>query len=382
MSSHADLERLERTARRADDARAAERHDPRMQTIVALQRSLGNASVSRMLTQRRGKPDASPPAVASPSPMEMHAETQSFQFNAAIQIGPQSRRPSQRVALGADQDSPKGEMPHEDLQAIEAIAGQPLAATTMAAPPAPSPDAAASAAAPDGGGAAPAQEEAPVSLPDIEVRDFEQVEFCDAITPWLSYSGTVAQGGATPTGYGVTRAGPMAVTGITVRKLPVIGWWYVGATITQQILWQVRAVTGPRGEVNVSSALDPAITTANWQQVMTDLTPDMTDLNGRPPRNQFWAKDLTETHEQFHANDRKTRAPAALRLASNWLGTQQAATAQDVTNLLGQVPGRMIATVEAGMTMPGKEERAYGDGAGAYSRRATAIWALGNIGYY
>ena len=41
----------------------------------------------------------------------------------------------------------------------------------------------------------------------------------------------------------------------------------------------------------------------------------------------------------------------------------------------------MVATVSAGMTMPGKEERAYGDGAGAI-RRATAIWALGNIGYY
>ena len=50
--------------------------------------------------------------------------------------------------------------------------------------------------------------------------------------------------------------------------------------------------------------------------------------------------------------------------------------------LLQQIPGRMVATVSAGMTMPGKEERAYGDGAGAYSRRATAIWALGNIGYY
>jgi len=87
-------------------------------------------------------------------------------------------------------------------------------------------------------------------------------------------------------------------------------------------------------------------------------------------------------HEQFHANDRKTRAPAALQVASKWLGTQQAATPADVGTLLGQVPGRVVALVSAGMTMPGKEERAYGDGAGAYSRRATAIWALGNMGYY
>jgi hypothetical protein len=248
------------------------------------------------------------------------------------------------------------------------------------APPSAAPAPAEGAAEPAGGG--DAKQEAPVSLPDIEVRDFEQVELCDAVSPWLSYAGTVSQGGATPNGYGVTRPGPMTVTGITVRKLPVVGWWYVSATITQAIQWQVRAVTGPTGEINIGSSLDPAITAANWQTVVSDLTPDMSDLNGRPPRTQFWAKDLTEQHEQFHANDRKTRAPAALRLASNWLGTQQAADVPGVQALLAQVPGRMVATVSAGMTMPGKEERAYGDGAGAYSRRATAIWALGKVGYY
>jgi len=226
------------------------------------------------------------------------------------------------------------------------------------------------------------REEAPVSLPDIEVRDFAQVEFCDAITPWLSYSGTIAQGGAVPEGFGVTRAGPMTVTGITAQKLPVIGWWHVSATITQRIEWQVRADTGPSDQVSISSSLDPAINAGNWKQVVDDLTPDTNDLKGRPPRDQFWAKDLTEIHEAFHANDRKTQAPAALALASNWLGTQQAATEQDVSDRLAEVPGRMVATVAAGMTMPGKEERAYGDGAGAYSRRATAIWALGNVGYY
>ena len=346
-----------------------------------------------MLAHARNEDLRPPPVSAAPTPLETHTETQSFEFHAAIPIGPQAQTQTQRVAVGADSDNPRDQHIHEELPAIEAIAGQPLAATTMAAPPVAPPEAAASAApqgaAPQGGATAPvappassAAQEGPVSLPDIEVRDFEQVELCDAVTPWLSYTGTVAQGGAVPNGYGVTRPGPMAVTGITVRKLPVVGWWYVSATITQTIQWQVRAVTGPTGEVNIGSALDPAITSANWQTVVSDLTPDTSDLGGRPPRTQFWAKDLTEQHEQFHANDRKTRAPAALRLASNWLGTQQAADAPGVGTLLGQVPGRMVATVSAGMTMPGKEERAYGDGVGAYSRRATAIWALGNMGYY
>ena len=320
--------------------------------------------------------------------MDTRTETQSFAFNAAIRIGEPEQRTPRQVALGADNDMPRDHPVHEELPAIEAVAGEPLAATTMAAPQgAPAAAPAKADAAPPTEGEAPAttgeaKPEAPVSLPDIEVREFADVELCDAITPWLSYAGTVSQGGATPNGYGVTRPGPMAVTGITVRKLPVIGWWHVSATITQSIQWQVRAVTGPTGEINIGSSLDPAITAANWQTVMSDLTPNMSDLNGRPPRTQFWAKDLTEQHEQFHANDRKTRAPAALSLASNWLGTQQAADPAGVGTLLAQVPGRMVATVSAGMTMPGKEERAYGDGAGAYSRRANAIWALGKIGYY
>jgi hypothetical protein len=383
MSTHAELEHLERRKRSTDEQPPAAR-DSRAH-VLALQRSAGNAAVGRMLSNMRDR-TMPPPAPATPSPMETRTETQSFQFGAAIRIGAGEERRPQRVAAGADTDNPRDQHIHEELPAIEAIAGEPLAATTMAAPPqappsaAPAPASAEGGAAPTGGG--DAKQEAPVSLPDIEVRDFEQVELCDAITPWLSYSGTISQGGATPNGYGVTRPGPMTVTGITVRKLPVVGWWYVSATITQAIQWQVRAVTGPTGEINIGSSLDPAITAANWQTVVSDLTPDMSDLNGRPPRTQFWAKDLTEQHEQFHANDRKTRAPAALRLASNWLGTQQAADVPGVQALLAQVPGRMVATVSAGMTMPGKEERAYGDGAGAYSRRATAIWALGKVGYY
>ena len=362
-----------------------------------MQQAAGNAAVARKLGRRRGH-QPSPVQRAEPSP-QTHTETQSFEFKAAIRLGEPAPPQPRRVALGAEHDTEAGHVPHDEVQAIEAVAGAPLAATTLAAPATAPPEVTAPTAQPGSSPptAPPAAPEAaehatkaettpadkgPISLPDIEVRDFAEVELCDAITPWLSYQGTIAQGGNPPTGFGVTRPGPMTVTGITVRKLPVIGWWYVSATITQQILWQVRAATGPSGQVNVNSSLDPVITAANWQTVADDLTPDMSDLNGRPPRSQFWAKDLTEQHEAFHANDRKTRAPGALRLASNWLGTQQAADPAGVQALLQQIPGRMVATVSAGMTMPGKEERAYGDGAGAYSRRATAIWALGNIGYY
>ena len=308
--------------------------------------------------------------------METHTETQSFQLRAAIPMGPLAVPRSQlRVPVTSDADNEPGKDAHDELNEVQAIVGEPATAGAEA-PATPQ------AEAPAEGTTEPPSDEAPVSLPDIEVRDFENVDLCDAISPWLSYSGTVSQGGAAPTGFGVTRPGPMTVTGITVRKIPVIGWWFVTATVTQQIQFQVRAATGPSGQVNISSALDSAITAANWPTVVSDLTPNMADLNGRPPRTAFWAKDITETHEHFHANDRKTQAPGALRLASNWLGTQQAATPADVGTLLAAIPGRMVATVSAGMTYPGKEERAYGDGAGAYTRRATAVWALGKLGAY
>jgi hypothetical protein len=206
MSARADLERQERTARRADEEAAHQQRDPRLDSVVALQRSLGNASVARLLGRRRRNSQRPAPAPAGPGRLEEHAETQSFQFNAAIRIGRQQRRPSDRHALAADTDSPKHETPHEELQAIEAVAGEPLAATTLAAasaappgvvpstpealaeqaPPsedatvaphnAPaSPDAATAEATAQASADPASTKEVTLSLPDIEVRDFETV---------------------------------------------------------------------------------------------------------------------------------------------------------------------------------------------------------------
>ena len=190
-------------------------------------------------------------------------------------------------------------MPHDEVQAIEAAAGAPLAATTLAAPATAPPEVTAPTAQPGSSPptAPPAAPEAaehakqpeqtaadkgPISLPDIEVREFAEVQRRQTAIgcPWLSYQGTIAQGGHLLTGINPTRPGPMTVTGITVRKLPVLGWWDVSATITQQILWQARAATGPSGQVNVTSSLDPVITAANWQAVAERSDPE----HGRPQR--------------------------------------------------------------------------------------------------
>jgi hypothetical protein len=391
MAAHADLERLERKSRRDDAAPTAAHHEPRVDMLAALQRSAGNAAVARMVEQQRPKqeqrpkrelrPEQEPPPAASGA-METHTHTQSCQFGAAIRIGAQRHRPPpQGVALGADHDLPTDMQPHDELQEIEAIAGEPLAATTMApkSAPASGPKGPPKAAAE---GEAAEQKEETVSLPDIVVHDFENVDFCDAITPWLSYEPSISQGGAPPDGYGVTRSQGLAMTGITVRKVPLLGWWYVNATLTQQIQWQVQADRGPRGEINIMSATDPAITANNWSAVSDDLEPDYSDLSGRPPRQRYWAKDLTIQHEEFHANDRKERSVAALSLASTWLGTQQAQTEEEVQTLLATVPGRVAAVVAAGMAFPGREHRAYADGKFGYFKRSLAISTLGLANYY
>ena len=130
MYTTAELARLEREAQRADEAPATLR-DPRLQAL-ALQQSAGNAAVARRLGRRRGH---QPPPVqrAEPSP-QTHTETQSFEFKAAIRLGEPPAPQPRRVALGADHDTEAGHVPHEEVQAIEAVAGEPLAATTLAAP--------------------------------------------------------------------------------------------------------------------------------------------------------------------------------------------------------------------------------------------------------
>src|SRR4051812_9318263 len=123
MPSRAEFERLERTARRADEQHATQRPDPHAHQIMELQRSMGNAAVARMLARRRGKPEPKlePPGGAAPSGMDSHRETQSTQISTAIRIGRPATQPHEaRAAMPATHDLPKGETPHAILPAIEA----------------------------------------------------------------------------------------------------------------------------------------------------------------------------------------------------------------------------------------------------------------------
>ena len=132
-------------------------------------------------------------------------------------------------------------------------------------------------------------------LPDIHLPALAEVERCDSVVGAFGYSGSITRGGAQPSGFGVTRSFGSSLTDISIAS--TAGVYIVSATLEHPITYQIRSGTGPTGQVDIPSADAAAITAANWQTVVADLTPDKSDLDGRPPRTQFWAEDLTVQHE-------------------------------------------------------------------------------------
>lgn len=215
-----------------------------------------------------------------------------------------------------------------------------------------------------------------VRLPDIVIPATAGLEQTDAIASTLSYNPSIAQSGPPPSPFGATLPYTHAVSGITVT--PTAGTYNVTATIDNPITFQVSGAHRP----DIASDVDPDINQGNYTTVASDLTPDMANLNGRPPRNQFWAEDLCIRHERFHATEDVAYGRSGVTLAENWLNTKVAASVAEVNVLLGQVPARVAATVQAAMAYPGRELRAYGDGAPLYLARATAIKTKGDAGGY
>jgi hypothetical protein len=218
-----------------------------------------------------------------------------------------------------------------------------------------------------------------VRLPDIRLGS--GASETDAIASTLTYSPTITQAAGEPAGsFGETSPYDFSMSGITVT--PSGGTYTVAATVDNPITYQVRTTTGPDGQIDIDSDTDADIDSGNYTTVVSDLTPDITDLKGRPPRTKFFAKDLTVRHERFHCTDGETHAQSGVNLAQAWLDSQAAGSVGAVNTLLAQVPARVIATRQAAMTYPGREERAYADGVAEYRTRATAIKTKGDAGKY
>jgi hypothetical protein len=343
------------------------------QLLRALQHGAGNASVQAMLRQ---VPDTPGPAPATETMVERYA------FEAEIPRGPSPQGGAQPT-VAARSDAPPG-MEEAPQAALASVIGAGVAADPETAPPAGGASTAAPAApAPDTaakGQETGAGEGVTISLPDIEVPALAAVAKTDAVSGSFSYSGSIARGGAAPSGFGVTHSFSSKLTGITTTLAKKV--YKVKATLEHPIEWEVRSGTGPDSQVDIAGETDGDITATNYPDVVKDLTPDMSDLNGRPPRDDFWAEDLTIRHEKVHAADDKKNGPGAMRVTSKWLGTQTAASVADVTTLLGEIPDRFAAALLAALSTEDGEKHAYGDGAPSYKARAKAIKKRGDAGKY
>jgi hypothetical protein len=353
--------------------------EARARVMRSLQRTSGNAAVSELVAPER------PNEGTTTLRMPFHA---SIRRVASTDVRAASG--AQALVPGRADAEPGSEHGDELAGLFEGIvaaatanapqAGSLPGAPSGAAASPPTPAGAPVASAPTPAPASPPASEAtldvPVQLPDITIPALEEVGKSDAVKGAFTYSGSIARGGADPPGFGVTRSFDSKLTGITLTPKPAT--FEIAATLEHPIKWQVRSGTGPSGQVDIASESDSDITKANFPTVVSDLTPDMTDLNGRPPRTKFWAEDLTIKHEKVHADDDHKNAPAAMGVAVTWLNTQTAANAAGVGLLLTGIPGRFAAALLAALSTEDGEKHAYGDGAPSYKARAEEIKKKGD----
>ena len=213
-------------------------------------------------------------------------------------------------------------------------------------------------------------------LPEIVISAPALLDQRDAIASTFAYTSTVKKAGATPpaSDFGITRP---------VFKMKISGTQdSSGFTLKCDVDGEITFQLASLGRTDIGSDSDPDITQANYAQVVSDLTPNTSDLNGRPPRTKFWAEDLTERHERFHATEDVSFGGAGVLLAEKWLNKQTAADQTEAVARANQALNIVKSKVDTEMAPPESEKRAYGDGASPYRSRATAIKTKGDAGKY
>jgi len=198
----------------------------------------------------------------------------------------------------------------------------------------------------------------------------------DTIAPTITFQGGITRGGTIGSGdFGTTNSTP-AIKDIVIAQAS--GAFTVTATFSLTTTWDTCKGTGPNHEVDIASENSPALTAANYPTAVSDLTPNMSDLGGRPPRTQFWAQDLTERHEKVHAADHQRTGKEGMAQAITWLKTQTATTEAEVRTLLTTARNKIVAYIVANGAGDVGEVHAYSDGAASYKARADAIKAKGD----
>ena len=203
----------------------------------------------------------------------------------------------------------------------------------------------------------------------------------DSVAPTITFSGGITRGGV------ALNAGEFGRTDSTpslrdIRITQTAGVFTVAAVYELRTRWDTRRGTGPNGQHDVPSETAPVLTAANYRTAVSDLTPNMSDEGGRPPRTQFWAQDLTERHEQLHAREHQQTGRDGLTAGLQWLRTQTASSQADVEAHLRTLQTRIVQYILAHGAGSVGELHAYGDGAPLYRARAQAIQRRADSGGY
>jgi hypothetical protein len=227
------------------------------------------------------------------------------------------------------------------------------------------------------GGMAEMPEGIAVSRPDMPA-DEELLYARDSISPHVGYDWKdVKEGVGVPSsefGHTSVFLGATKDTTVTREK----GRFTVRTTVDSPIRWITWPPGGPAKskQTDIRSDHDAAINQGNYKMAATDLTPGP---DAQPPREFFWASDLTKGHELFHAWEASTLILDAAAAAESWLGTQTASSLDDVDERLhdamGQLKGHFKRRVG---TEDEREARAYGSNAAFYRARAAAIRQCGD----
>ena len=204
----------------------------------------------------------------------------------------------------------------------------------------------------------------------------------DSVTAILGYQNSITQADPKPDPkeFGTTR--PYFTMENKKANLDN-GIYTVNAVVNAKITFQVDGGT----RKNVASANDANITQTNYPTVVSDLTPSATahepDMyKNQPPRTQFWAEDLTITHERFHANEDMAFGQEGTTAAQNWLNQQTARSYDDIGRMFAPAIQKVAGYVDTKMAAPGRERRAYDAGAADYQARADAIKRKGDAKGY
>ena len=369
----------------SEQAQAAELSNPslhaaqRFTLASQLARLQGNQHLQRLVMPPLQQPEAAShqeDRSTESSPFTTRTVVERFAVKATIQRKSDSEVIAPPPAVLSRRDAePGAEHGDDDYKALfEKLSSTRSGATSVGA------------STPDDEANAPMSTEVapgvPITIPDIEIPALSQIGRTDAVNGKFKYRGSIARSYDTPSAgnFGETLSFDSKLTGITIT--PKAKTFEVSATFEHPITYRIRSGTGPSGQVDIASETDGDITKASYPTVVSDLTPNTADLNGRPPRTKFWAEDLTVLHELVHAKDDKSNGPGAMATVTAWLNGQTAANVAGVTTLLGTLPGRFATALLAALSTEAGEKHAYGDGAAAYKARANAIKRKGDKGDY